>query len=44
LQLANWLREQGVTHVVMESTAIYWRPVFNILERSFEVTLVDTQH
>jgi transposase len=31
-QLAEWLREQGVTHVAMESTGVYWRPVWQILE------------
>jgi transposase len=31
-QLGEWLREQGVTHVVMESTGVYWRPVWQILE------------
>ena len=31
-QLSDWLAEQGVTHVTMESTASYWKPVFNTLE------------
>ncbi len=34
LALAEWLKSQGVTHVAMESTGVYWRPVFAILEES----------
>ena len=30
LRLADWLRECGVTHVAMESTGVYWKPVWNI--------------
>jgi len=30
--LREWLKQEGVTHVVMESTASYWKPVFNVLE------------
>ena len=43
-ELANWLASFGVTHVAMESTGIYWRPVFNLLEGRFEVILVNAQH
>ncbi len=43
-QLADWLATQGVTHVAMESTGIYWRPVFNLLEGRFQVILVNAQH
>ena len=42
--LADWLASHGVTHVAMESTGIYWRPVFNLLESRFEVILVNAQH
>jgi len=42
--LCAWLASQGVTHVAMESTGVYWRPVFNLLEGSFEVILVNAQH
>ena len=35
---------QGVTHVAMESTGEYWKPVFNILENNFEVIMVNAQH
>ena len=43
-ELADWLAAQGVTHVAMESTGIYWRPVFNLLEGRFQVILVNAQH
>jgi transposase len=44
LGLADWLRAGQVTQVAMESTGIYWRPIFNILESEFEVLLVNAQH
>lgn len=45
LALADWLRSQGVTHVALESTGVYWWPVFNILEAEVqEVVLVNPQH
>lgn len=45
LKLNEWLRECGVTHVAMESTGVYWKPVWNILEGQFtEVLLVNAQH
>jgi len=44
LGLYDWLQEWECTHVAMESTADYWKPVFNILEGSFEVLLVNAQH
>lgn len=44
LKLSDWLTAQGVTHVALESTGEYWKPVFNILEENFEVILVNAQH
>lgn len=44
LAMADWLRACGVTHVAMESTGVYWKPVWNILEGQFEVLLVNAQH
>ena len=42
--LANWLSKCGVTTVAMESTGVYWIPVFELLERlGFEVKLVDAR-
>src|SRR6266567_565232 len=43
-ELAAWLASQGVSHVAMESTGIYWRPVFNLLEGRCQVILVNAQH
>src|ERR1700757_4920391 len=42
--MASWLIEEQVTHVAMESTGVYWKPVWNILEGQFEVVLVNAQH
>lgn len=44
LLLHDWLKAYGVTHVAMESTGIYWKPVFNLLEESFTVLLVNAAH
>lgn len=44
LQLHDWLSAWEVEQVVMESTADYWKPVFNLLEGSFTVVLVNAQH
>ena len=41
--LRNWLKEQEVTHVVMESTGSYWKPVFNVLEDAVKVYLANPQ-
>ena len=44
LKLADWLQAGEVTQVALESTGVYWRPVFNILESNFEVMVVNAQH
>src|SRR5207302_4561315 len=44
LKLGDWLKEQGCTHVAFEATGVYWKPVFNLLESSFEVLVVNAQH
>jgi len=44
LRLKEWLQNSGITHVAMESTGVYWKPVFNILEDHFEVILVNARH
>jgi transposase len=44
LMLHDWLLAHGVTHVAMESTGVYWKPIFNLLEGSFEVLLVNASH
>jgi transposase len=43
-ELRDWLKLHGITHVAMESTGVYWKPVFNILEEGFEVILVNARH
>lgn len=44
LKLYDWLAEWECEQVALESTADYWKPVFNILEEGFEVILVNAQH
>jgi transposase len=44
LALSDWLAEHSVTHVAMESTGVYWKPVFNILEGRVTVILVNAEH
>jgi len=44
LELRLWLQQLGVTHVAMESTGVYWKPVWNLLEDQFELLLVNAQH
>ena len=44
LALSDWLLSFGVTHVAMESTGEYWKPIHNILEENFEVLLVNARH
>ena len=43
-ELAEWLEEFGVTHVVMEATGVYWKPVWNVLEGRFDLMLVNPEH
>jgi transposase len=43
-ELRQWLLDAGVTHVAMESTGVYWKPVYNLFEGSFDLTLVNAQH
>ena len=44
LKLHDWLLGWSITHVAMESTGNFWRPVYNILEDTFELLLVNAQH
>jgi transposase len=43
-RLRDWLGTHGVTHAAMESTGVYWKPVFNILESGCELILVNARH
>jgi len=43
-ELAGWLRQKGIRHVAMESTGVYWKPLWNILEPAgFELLLANAQ-
>lgn len=44
LHMADWLSAAQCTHVAMESTGVYWKPIYNVLEGSFEVLLVNAAH
>jgi transposase len=44
LALRDWLRELGVTHVAMEATGVFWKPVYYVLEDDFELLLVNARH
>jgi transposase len=44
LSLADWLAACGVTQVAMESTGVYWKPVYNLLEARFTILVVNAQH
>jgi len=44
VRLKKWLKDNKLTHVTMESTGVYWKPIFNILEDSFAVILVNARH
>jgi transposase len=42
-EMLRWLEELRITHIAMESTGVYWKPVFNILEDFFDITLANAQ-
>ena len=44
LAMSDWLVAEGCTHVAIESTGVYWKPVFNLLEGVLEVILVNARH
>jgi len=44
LSLLDWLQAAGCTHVAMESTGVYWKPIYNLLEGHFEILVVNAQH
>jgi len=43
-ELATWLKSLNIRHVAVESTGIYWKPIFNVFEGDFDVILVNPQH
>ena len=45
LQLIDWIKQHGCTHVAMESTGVYWKPIVNLLEaEDIEFLVVNAQH
>jgi transposase len=42
-EMLQWLEDKGVTHIAMESTGVYWKPVYNILEGFFDITVANAQ-
>lgn len=44
LACKDWLESEGCTHIAMESTGVYWKPIFNILEESMDVVLANARH
>jgi transposase len=44
LELSDWLAAAGCTHVAMESTGVYWKPIYNLLEGTFTPLLVNARH
>ena len=44
MALSDWLTGHGVTHVAMEATGVYWRPVWHVLDGSFELVLANAMH
>ena len=43
LELGDWLRQAGCTHVAMEAT-VYWKPLWHVLEGKFELVLANAAH
>jgi len=44
LELLDWLQKRRVTHAAMESTGVYWKPIYQILEGHLELVLLNAQH
>jgi transposase len=44
LEMRDWLKEQGCTHIAMEATGVYWKPIYNLLEEDFEILVVNAHH
>ncbi|MEZ4298230.1 MAG: IS110 family transposase [Polyangiaceae bacterium] len=44
MALSAWLTERGISHVAMEATGVYWRPVWHVLEGDFELVLANAMH
>src|SRR6056297_2616906 len=44
IKLKRWLKKHGITHIAIESTGVYWKPVFNVLGDDFTIILVNARH
>src|SRR5262249_13620889 len=44
LALGDWLRTAGCTHMAMEATGVFWKPIYNLLEDAFVLLVVNAQH
>ena len=44
LAMLDWLKAARCTHVAMESTGVFWKPIYNLLEGHFELLVVNAQH
>jgi transposase len=44
LNLNEWLKSHGITHIAMEATGVYWKPVWHLMEGDFELVLANAQH
>jgi hypothetical protein len=44
LELADWLERAGCTHVAMEATGVYWKPIWFVLEDRFALILANAAH
>lgn len=44
IKLRDWLKKHKITHVAMESTGVYWKPIYNVLGDDFEILLVNARH
>jgi transposase len=44
LEMRDWLKEKGCTHLAMEATGVYWKPIFNLMEGDFEILVVNAHH
>ena len=42
--LREWLLSEGCTHVALESTGVYWKPIYAILEGALEIVVANAQH
>ena len=44
IKLKEWLKKHKITHIAMESTGVYWKPIFNVLGDDFQILLVNARH